>query len=328
MNQRSRGTMDDMPTFLRSSIPKRLVRPETSQAFRVTERDIAILRALARWRFMTSEQIERYLTLIYGTASAQQVRRRLLRLFAAGLVDRPRHQHVQLSSFDFLVYAIGRKGATLLAQQGESIEALQWTLKNKRATAVHIMHTLETTEAMLAFEAGCVRDAQLRLIDHEALVPLLPAETQRRDRPFRLAVKAAIENRQVPLYVIPDRVFSVALPGEQRINAALELDRGTMSIAAKRLTSKSSFARKIHAYMAAFQQRAHTAQWGFASFRVLTIAPSERRIAGMLTVQRKITQGRLPAFFLYSTFERLQTHGAFGAAWITADADHVSLLER
>lgn len=319
--------MEHMPTFLRSSLPKRLVRPESPPAFRVTDRDIVILRALARWRFMTSDQVERFLTLIYGAASAQQVRRRLLLLFAAGCVDRPRHQHIQLSSFDYLVYALGRKGATLLAELGDPIENLQWTLKNKRATAAHIMHTLETTEAMLAFEAGCVQNAQLRLIDHEALIPYLPAPTQKRDKPFRLTVKATINNRTLPLNVIPDRVFSVALPGDQRINAALELDRGTMSIAAKRLTTKSSFARKIHSYMAAFQQRAHAEQWGFNAFRVLTIAPSERRIAGMLTVQRKITQGHLPAFFLYSTFDRIRAFGAFGPAWLSAEGDNVSLLE-
>ena len=100
-----------------------------------------------------------------------------------------------------------------------------------------------------------------------------------------------------------------------------------MSVGAKRLTSKSSFARKVHSYLAAWKQQRHREQWGFKSFRVLTIAPSERRIASMMTVQRKITGDRLAALFLYATPERLNAAGAFGPAWLSTDTENISLLE-
>jgi hypothetical protein len=99
-----------------------------------------------------------------------------------------------------------------------------------------------------------------------------------------------------------------------------------MSIAARRLSGKSSFGRKIRAYFAAWQDERHRDQWGFQGFRVLTITPSETRIKGMLTVQRKITNNRAAAMFLYTTPDRLAAHGAFAPIWISADGDGQRLL--
>lgn len=318
--------MTHMPTLLGVSLPKRLVRPQHPRPFRLTDRDIEILRAVTRWRFLTSEQIVRYLVMLDGAASHQHVLRRLNALFAHGYLDRPAQQSVQLTTAFPLVYGLGRRGAKLLAELGEASNAgVQWTLKNSRATAVFILHTLETAEAMLRVEAAA-RQRGLTLIDHEALRPLLPFETQALDDPFRLRVTTHIEGRPVALNAVPDRVFSLVLPEERRLNFALEVDRGTMSVRAKKLTGKSSFARKVHSYHAAWLQRRHREQWGFTSFRVLTIAPSENRIRGMLTVQRRITQDRLAALFLYVTPERIQTHGPLGPAWLSAEGDAQCLL--
>jgi hypothetical protein len=315
-----------MPTFLGVTLPKRLVRPSNPRAFRITDRDIEILRAIARWRFLTSEQIVRYLIMRDGAASHQHVLRRLNALFAHAYLDRPVQQHVQLSGFLPLVYALGRRGARLLAEIGDSADPnLQWTLKNARATSVFLLHTLETAEVMLRFDAA-MRERGLRLLEHDDLRPLLPAETQALDDPFRLRVTTRIEGRPVPLNAIPDRLFSVVLPDDRRLNFALEVDRGTMSVGARKLTKKSSFARKVHSYYAAWLQRRHREQWGFASFRVLTVAPSEKRIRGMLTVQRRITQDRLGALFLYATPERLHAHGPLGPAWLSAEGDAQCLL--
>lgn len=318
--------MIDMPTLLGVSLPKRLVRPQNPRPFRITDRDTEILRAVARWRFLTSEQIVRYLVMLDGAASHQHVLRRLNALFAYGYLDRPVQQSVQLTAAFPLVYALGRRGAKLLAELGEATNAdVQWTLKNARATAVFIMHTLETAEAMLRFEVAA-RERGLRLIDHDALRPLLPAETQALDDPFRLRVTTRIEGRPVTLNAVPDRLCSLVLPDNRRTNLAIEIDRSTMVLAARKLTGKSSFARKVHSYHAAWLQRRHREQWGFASFRVLTIAPSETRIRGMLTVQRRITQDRLGALFLYSTPQRLQTHGPLGPAWLSAEGDDQCLI--
>jgi hypothetical protein len=195
-----------------------------------------------------------------------------------------------------------------------------------RLDAAH-HHTLETTEAMLHCERAC-RERAVRLLDHYDLLPYFPAGTRDLADPFKLRVTVQHEGRSVPLNAIPDRLVSIVLPDSRRHNFCIEVDRATMSVAARRLSGKSSFGRKIRTYHTAWQQDRHREQWGFQGFRVLTITPSETRIKGMLTVQRKITESRAPGMFLYTTPQRLAAHGAFAPIWISAEADGISVLDR
>lgn len=306
---------------------KRLSRPDNPPPFRITDRDVEILKLVARFRFLNSDQIVRYLTMLDGSTSHQQVLRRLAGLFYRQYLDRPRLQHLQLSSFSHLVYGLGREGARAIADNAPHINPhLEWAAKNARATTPHIVHTLETTEAMLHFERACRERGDVHLLDHHELIPYFPAATRELADPFRLRVTVQHEGKPVALNAIPDRLVSIVLPDNRRHNFCIEIDRATMSVAARRLTGKSSFARKLHAYYAAWQQDRHCAQWGFQGFRVLTVTPSEKRIAGVLTVQRKITSNRAGAMFLYTTPQRLAEHGAFAPIWISANGDGERLL--
>lgn len=307
---------------------KRLSRPDNPPPIRITDRDIAILHAVARFRFMTSEQIVRYLTTLDTSTSHQQVLRRLAGLFYRQYLDRPRHQHLQLSSFSHLVYGLGREGARAIADTAAHINPnLEWPAKNTRATTPHILHTLETTEAMLHFERACRARGDIGLVDHHALIPYFPSATRNLVDPFRLRVTVQHEGKPVALNAIPDRLVSLSLPDSRRHNFCIEIDRGTMSVAARRLSGKSSFGRKVRAYFAAWQQERHREQWGFQGFRVLTVAPSEARIKSMLSVQREITANRAAAMFLYSTPERLAEFGVLAPIWMSADGDAQRLLQ-
>jgi hypothetical protein len=306
---------------------KRLSRPPAPPPFRLTDRDIAIIHAIARYRFMTSDQVARHLTTLDPSTSSQHVLRRLQLLFYHCYLDRPRHQHLQLSSFSHLVYGLGREGARAIADNLPHINPhLEWAAKNARASTPHIIHTLETTEAMLHCERAC-RERGVQLLDHWDCLPYFPAGTRDRADPFKLRVTVQHEGRPVALNAIPDRLVSIVLPDSRRHNFCIEIDRATMSVAARRLGGKSSFARKIRAYYAAWQQERHTEQWGFERLRILTIAPSEKRIASMLTVQRKITNDRAAGMFVYTTPERMSEHGAFAPIWISAAGDGERLLQ-
>jgi hypothetical protein len=138
------------------------------------------------------------------------------------------------------------------------------------------------------------------------------------------------DGKSVPLSVIPDRLISLAREDDRNfnLNYCLEVDRSKQSVAARRLSGKSSFGRKIRTYYAAFQQDRHIEQWGFARFRVLTLTTSEKRIATMIKTQCAITNDRAPAMFLYTTPQRLAEHGAFAPIWISAEGDGISLLDR
>src|SRR6185312_15764785 len=138
---------------------KRLSRPDNPPPFRITDRDLEILRTVARYRFMTSEQIARYLIMLDPATSSQQ--------------------HLQLSTFSHLVYGLGREGARAIVDAAPHIDPhLEWSTKNARATTPHIVHTLETTEAMLHFERACRARGDLGLLDHHDLIPYFPAPTR------------------------------------------------------------------------------------------------------------------------------------------------------
>lgn len=308
---------------------KRLSRPETPPPFRITPRDIEILRAVARFRFLSSEQIVRMLG-----ASAQPILVRLKLLFYHAYLDRPDHQRAQLSAFfdegnPPLVYGLGREGARLLAELGDSVsDKLDWTTKNGRATVHFLAHTLGIADAMLAFDAACAKRANVRLIDHHALLPLMPEATRASHDPFccHASVKVKASRETLSIAVVPDRLFSLAYPETTRNNFALELDRGTMDIRAKTLKGKSSFRKKQLAYFHAWKAGEHTKAWGFQSFRILTITPSENRIENMIAAQHDVTEGSASGLFLYTTPERIAAHGALGAAWVSGSRERVALV--
>lgn len=317
-----------MPTPVPAPL-KRLCRPDVRPAFRITARDVAILRAVARFRFLSSDQIAR---LIDGSPAALLVRLKLL--FYHAYLDRPRHQHAQLAVFFDegnrpLVYGLARRGAQLLAECGMAIDAkLDWTTKNARATVSFLAHTLETADAMIGIDHACAAAGHIALIDHHELMPSFPAATRALRDPFRCRVTVRIPGQALPLAiaVVPDRLFSLAYANGTRHNFALELDRGTMDVKAKRLVGKSSFRRKLIGYVQAWRERQHTTAWGFHSFRVLTITTSEKRITHMRAAQREVTQDTASGLFLYATAERLAAHGPLGEAWVDGNGDSVRLI--
>lgn len=323
----NRGTLNGMLTKP-LPLPKRLTRPQTPPPFRLTERDIAIIRALARWRFLTSDQVVRYLSIHDPATSHQQVLRRLQGLYALGYLDRPRHQQLHLHAFAHLAYGLGRNGARLLAELGDAIDSrADWLTKNKRASAEFLMHTLETAEAMLAIERGCHAVDALTLVEQHDLLPYFPDKTRALRDPFRCRVSVRVPQTTAPLTigVVPDRLFSLVHESATRRNYALELDRGTMKVNAKTFGG-TSFRRKILGYYHLWRERKHADLWGFQSFRILTITTSEKRIETMRAVQREVTDKAANGLFLYSTPHLIAAHGALGDAWIDGAGTRVAVI--
>ncbi len=325
MSKRPDDTMRDM---LFSPPLKRLSRPSSPPAFRMTARDEAIIAHVSRYRFLTSAQIAEL-----DGGSHAQVLRRLRNLWAAGFLDRPKHQHAYLANWTDegnrpLAYALGRNGAKLLRQRGIDVnDKLDWQQKNSRVTVLHLAHTIETATAMIQFAVDS-HAAGLRLLDHHELTATMPEKTRNLRNPFSVRVTVSVPGSPKPHIVgtTPDRLFSL-VAGDERRNFALELDRGEMSVNAKSL-KKSSYRRKLLSYFQIWKQKRHTEVWGFQSFRMLTITPSEKRIDSMLAVQREITNGTASGLFLYTTPQRLTAHGPLGHAWRSSEADGISLLDR
>lgn len=284
-------------------------------SFRITDRDIALLTAIARFRFLTSEQVHRI-----DAGSARGVRNRLLLLTRAGHLVRIQ-SHVTAA----FAYGLGNLGARLLAERGYAMNhRLDWADKNER-TQFFLEHTTQVAEAILHFERAAIGLADLR--DYHDMISTLRSDNGA-SASAELRVTVAQRDRPLVIPIIPDRVFGLTYPDKTSHHFALELDRGTMDIWANRLVGKSSFRRKLIGYAAAREQQRFANMWSFKSFRILTVTTSEERIAHMLAAQRRAVPQCPAGFFLYSTLHRVAQHGALGPAWITSKDGHVSLGHR
>jgi len=312
---------------LSPTLPKRLQRPDDVPPFVITSRDVEIVRRIDDLRCLTSEQIVRALRIHEPQTSHQHVLRRLQLLFGHHYLDRPHHQHFHVSAFAPTVYAVGREGVRLLSTATAPDPRQLWKAKkNRRITASFLRHTIETAEVMLAIEEHATRH-QLHLIDHSALRPLLPVDSQTLDMPFRFRVPAQLGVQHLTIHLQPDRVFSIAgLPDNQRLNFALELDRGTEQLSARKLTHKSTFTRKIVGYDAAWRVGLYKSQLGMNGMRVLFVTTSLPRIKGMLTVQKKLIGDRLSSMFLYTTLDALNEHGPLAPIWTSTQQSGISLV--
>ena len=106
----------------------------------LTERDLQVLELLARYKLLTTSQIQR---LIYPTL--QKAQTRLLRLFKAGLVKR--------FAYPVLPWEGGK---------GEYV----YHLKSRPRTALSLLrHTLKLNDIRIAFELACrQKEGQVNLV--------------------------------------------------------------------------------------------------------------------------------------------------------------------
>jgi Replication-relaxation len=327
LSQLETASSDDARRILQEKIA--VAEKQCNEPFRRTARDTAILEFLARVGSADLHQITRHVG-----GSMRGVRHRAKLMFRKGLIARPQNQYATLAAFSdegnhALVYGLTRQGARLLTELGKPVNTkLDYTGRNSVLMPLTLAHSIAVTEAMLAFDIAS-REKGLHLIDqHELPLPL--SSRARYGNPFACKVTVQLDELKKPIEItnVPDRVFSQLFPDDSRSNYFLERDRGTMDIWAKRLIGKSSFRKKHIGYFHFWKQGLHTQRFAFTRFRVLTITTSEQRIRNMIATQREVTNDTAAGLFLYTTPERITKQGALGPAWISAERDNISLLER
>lgn len=304
---------------------RRFARNDAAPRTQITARDLAAIRLVARFRFLSSEQLARLLD-----GSEQQLLRRLRQLYDHQYLDRPTAQLAQLYERGNLpmVYGLAKEGARLLAEHDRAlVDHLDWHTKNRRARSLFIAHTIETADVVINF-ALAVRGSDIRLIDHHDLIPTLPPTTRDLSNPLCVRITAYVdtESKPVNIAVIPDRVFSLVRQDGAQQNFCLELDRGTMDIENRSLTHKSSLRRKFIGYWHAWLQHEHTEKWGFGNMRALFVTTSDERVANMIASQKRVTNGG-SGLFLFTTRERLASASPFDAnVWLNGKGESVRLL--
>jgi hypothetical protein len=290
----------------------------------LTEDDVAILRYVARHRFLRSTHVARLL----AHRSHKKVTERLAVLFHNGYLDRPRAQldYFATAGSRPMVYALGNRGAALLAEiYGVERVKVDWTDKNRTVRRPFIEHTLLVAELMVALDVAARAHPGIRLIEADEIVATAPRASS---NPFKFKVRTQHNGTLADVSVIPDQVFGLAGVGQTPKHFFVEADRATMPVIRNGL-SQTSMLRKFLAYAAGGgAANAFGRQLGLANFRVLTVTTSEERTQSMLAALREATGGRGARQFMFTDRGALAiADDALALPWTTSKGELVRLAD-
>ena len=222
-------------------------RLEVSDPLKLQPRDITLLRDVGEFRFLNTPQI-----LALHKGGERNLLRRLSSLFQHGYLDRPEKQTSAKLSSSHMVYALGRKGAELLSKDAKEREGIYRRVKEVERTLPLMAHSLMISQfrvcLTLAAKAHGVKIT--RFTQGYDLKEIL------RD----------VHGENPSL--VPDAFFTLEEKGDV-INFFLEADRGTMTA--------ERFVNKLKIYWSWRDDERLKKKLRLSRFRVLTIAPSERR---------------------------------------------------
>jgi hypothetical protein len=290
------------PRFRRASEPP---------AFRLTDDDIEIVRQVARHRFIGSGEIAALVN-----RSIDRTNDRLMRLYHAGYVDRPR---AQLDRFPTdgsgrIIYALADRGARLLVTEFSAAH-VEWSRKNREAGRPFIEHQIKIVEFQVAMErAACALG--IRFMSADELLAEAPATIRSARNPLTLRARLSDHGALREISAAPDLVFGLKFADGSRRCFLVEIDRGTMPITRAKL-DQTSFERKMRAYIAAHAAREHERQLGWKTFRVLTITSDRQRAQSMIDVLQSLraTGGPGPSLFFFHTFSDLRGSNPIDLLW-------------
>ena len=277
----------------------RLIKP----SFALQPRDVAIVRLVSEFRVISSDDLRLLLP-----GSDQGILRRLQRLFHHGYLDRPRSQRQRGNSP--MVYALGQRGAELVAETAGHRPRIDWTEKNRQLQTRHLEHALMVSRFRVA-------------LSHAAQVAgTVAVERWLPDGCLRDAVVVEHRDRRDRIPVAPDALFTLRLDTGETIHAFLEADRGTMDV--------PRFVTKLRGYYAYWRSGQQQERIGAKNCLVVTITRSAERATNLLVAARSVSDRGLRMFLFAPETAYLPAAGraVFDPVWRTpADGQMHTLLE-
>jgi len=304
-----------------------LSKPKAVGNLILTDRDKLWIRAVHRFRFITTDQAQ----LLSGTTSRSKLNHRLAQLFAHDYLDRPT---VQRQAFSYgpkrhVVHALGPKGAKWLKEHdGVGFpKGKGWRTANDLKSAERLIHQIGLVDTVLHFEQAIMENDDLALTHQDELVAGL--QWPKDLKPYRLPTRVEQQGRLVDRATDPDYTFTIARKRSgnwQQALCFLEWDNSTEDfVKANQLAS--SIAQKHRCYADAFARKLHTELYGFSAFRVLFVVNDDQsRIAKMQKVCERVIGRGSGNIFWYTTARELAEQGPLASIWITGDGKRQALV--
>ena len=294
----------------------------------MTDRDLDILRAVARYRFLHSGHIRQ---LIDG--SDKNIANRLKGLFEHAYLDRPECQYDFYrpgGGSSLAVYALSDKGARILNHyDGLAFgPRVSWAHENRKAGRPFMEHTLAIADFAVGLSAAGAASPVVDLCDGAALLTRLPATIRDAAKPYRLSVPVTFKSTRQTIGIEPDYAFSLGFPvAGRRAYFLVEIDRGTMPVERSDIT-QSSMLRKFLAYGAVWRSKMHTQSFGWRNFRVLVVTGNADRALNMREVLQQQTGGTGSPLFWFADKQALEACNTLEHVWIDGEGKERQLLPR
>ena len=262
--------------FKRTPTGKRLVR---------TDRDLAILQWLYRYRYLTATQ----LSAILKPRSNKRFIERLGDLFhETALINRP---PAQWRSFDAryrpITYELSPSGVALLEHRNALTKrATTFSRRAKAGRAIQFDHAMMVVEALLAVELATIAKLDQRFVPVDEILERAPEQTCRARNPLAIPVTlqpcADLPGLRKPwqTHIIPDALYGIEyqIDGDARYRFwALECENTTPK--RRSLARNSSIARKHAAYDALLGSRVYRDHWGIPNLKLHLISREDIRRA-------------------------------------------------
>lgn len=298
--------------------PARNKRSKGGMAFRLTDRDMAIIRAVNRYRYLRSGQINRLF--FPENTSKQSCQKRLKYLFHNGYLDRI-FPYVQLGAQDAgassdVAYRLDKQGVTYLEDSGEDVV---FPTRKRRVRHEFLQHALDLSEFRVCLELGleALPGYQLRLFVPDFLQKEGATGLTGLKR-YRLydEIRDPATGEMVVFY--PDAMMVLeATAAEARRLYFVEIDRGTEGL--------QTIRRKIRAYQLYARNKLFAKFGKFQNFAVLFQTSSERRAANMVKLAAEMDFG----------LQLLVTHAAVvteqtlltAPIWSRSEGEPISLIK-
>ncbi len=241
----------------------------------ITERDIAILLMLVRYYVLNRMQIQRLC--FPGDTTGRVTRRRIQVLVDAKLIGKTMMQVVNpLAGTAAPVYFPSRKGCEFLAEYAN--DERFFATPSQTPQPHHLFHWLAVSETHIALDRAIANQHDVQLVDWLSEWDVANKDEAAPEKRFRIYTLIQESPR---LVCAPDAAFVLALGGQSMVYY-LEQDRNTSGVnqvAASKTPGYAAMAeRQLH--------RKHFPQATTDAFRVLMIAPSERRRDALKRVMR------------------------------------------
>jgi Replication-relaxation len=276
------------------------------RGWRTTSRDLDILVAIYRFRFLTRQLIE--WTFFSNEDSdfdgrSSLAARRLQALHQAAYVQRLVLPMLPGTGRSPLVYALNSRGADAVASRlGIDRDDVDWQPRHNRATAFFMEHTLAIARLWAALASG--------LRGSEVTMKRWIGEGELRRRQTR--VYDYHGGRWLP--VRPDGYFELGWPDGRSKCFFVEVDMGT--------ETNSRFARKMRAYDR-YQRDGYDRDFGLPWFNVVVVTSGAKRLDNL---RRAVRQSNTQIYCYFATLSTLHPSRIL-TGWEDRDGDTVDLIE-